>query len=310
MFNKNSNKTLWIIFAILLVAVLLIFTTESTKKERSFKKDLVSVDTSAITSISIFPKSKPGQEVRLLKNDGIWKVMVENGNSYTIPNFKIKNFFGELTKIKPKRVAARSKSKWAEYEVDSAATRVVVNESGNEVLNLVIGKFAFQQPRSMSTFVRLMNDNDVYEVDGFLEMIFNKDAKSLRDETIIKGDSKNWNKLVFDYPADSSFSLVKVDEKWLLDGSQTIDSTKAEQFINKLSRISSTEYSDNFDSSILNNIFSKLTIEKVSGEKIVITSYKNNSSYIVNSSLNSENYFDGNNVGSKIFLSKKSLLDN
>ncbi len=43
--------------------------------------------------------------------------------------------------IKPKRVAARSKTKWKEYEVDSAATRVVVNEDGSEVLDLIIGKY-------------------------------------------------------------------------------------------------------------------------------------------------------------------------
>ncbi len=162
----------------------------------------------------------------------------------------------------------------------------------------------------MSTFVRLMNENDVYEVDGFLEMTFNKDAKSLRNETIIKNDVKNWNRLIFEYPADSSFSMDKIDGKWMLNGNLAIDSSKSEQFISKLSRVSSTDYVDNFDSSILNNIFSKLTIETVSGEKIVITSYKNNSAYIINSNLNSENYFDGNNVGSKIFFSKKGLLDN
>ena len=162
----------------------------------------------------------------------------------------------------------------------------------------------------MSTFVRLMNDKDVYEVDGFLEMTFNKDANSLRNETIIKYDTKKWSRVIFDYPADSSFSITRIDEKWLLNGSLAIDSSKAEQFMNKLSKVSSAEYVDNFDSSILNNIYSKLTIETVSGEKIVITSFKNNSTYLINSSLNSENYFDGNKVGSKIFLSKKSLIDN
>lgn len=33
----------------------------------------------------------------------------------------------------------------------------------------------------MNTFVRLYNDIDVYEVDGFLDMMFNQGANIFRD---------------------------------------------------------------------------------------------------------------------------------
>ncbi len=307
MFNKNSNKNLWIIFAILLIAVILIFSTESTKNERSFKKDLVSIDTSAITSLSIFPKSKPGQEVKLLRSDNVWTVFAENGESYTIPNFKMQSLFGELVKIKPKRVAARTKAKWSEYEVDSSATRVVVNENGNEVLNLIIGKFAFQQPRSMSTFVRLLNENDVYEVDGFLEMTFNKDSKSLRDETVVKSDRNKWSKITLTSSDFENYELVKVDNKWLLNGVAT-DSAKTDRALSSLARLSSTDYLDNVEESLLPPEESKLVIELIDGESIELTSYKNDSQYIVRSSQNLESYFDGNKVGDKVFLIKDSFF--
>ena len=114
MFSKNSNRNLWIIFIILLIAVVLIFTTESTKKERSFKKDIVTLDTSAVSSMIIYPKSKPGSKVELLNSDGSWKVIAENSKSYTVPKSKIDNLFNQLLRIQPKRVAARSKSKWTE----------------------------------------------------------------------------------------------------------------------------------------------------------------------------------------------------
>ena len=308
MFNKNSNKNLWIIFAILLIAVILIFTTESTKKERSFKKDLVSVDTSAITSLTIFPKSKPGEEVKLLKNNGTWKVFSKNGKNFTVPDFKIKSLFGELIKIKPKRVAARTKAKWAEYEVDSSATRVVVYESGNEVLNLIIGKFAFQQPRSMSTFVRLMNENDVYEVDGFLEMTFNKDVKSLRDENVIKSDINKWNRLIFSSNYSENFELVKVNNSWIIDGIKT-DSTKTENALKSLARLSNTDYVDNIEDGFLPPEFSKLIIETNDSEKIEITAFQNDTQYIIQSSQNIENYFDGNKIGDKIFLQKNHFFN-
>ena len=99
MFKLKSNTTLWIVFAVLLVTVVLIFTTESTKKERSFRKELVTIDTSAVTSLSIYPKSKNGQEVKLLfdENSDTWKVSGENNESYSVPKSKIENLFTPFT---------------------------------------------------------------------------------------------------------------------------------------------------------------------------------------------------------------------
>ena len=307
MFNKNSNKNLWIIFAILLIAVILIFSTESTKKERSFKKDLVSVDTSAISSFSIFPKSKPGQEVKFLKDGKIWKVTGSDGKTFTAVDSKIKGLFTELSRIKPKRVAARNKVKWAEYQVDSAATRVVVNESGSEVLNLIIGKFAFQQPRSMSTYVRLMGENDVYEVDGFLDMSFNKDANSFRNESVINSDKNKWNKLTFSSLDSESFELIKIDDQWTIDGLPT-DSAKTATSLSSLSRVSNTDFFDDVQNGLLPSQFVKLIIEVSDEEPIDVIGYKNDSKYVVRSSQNKESYFDGNKVGEKIFLKKDSFF--
>lgn len=307
MFNKNSNKNLWIIFAILLVAVILIFTTESTKKERSFKSNIVSVDTSAISSFSIFPKSKPGEEVKFLKDGKLWTVTGTSGKTFTAVNSKIQGLFDELSRIKPKRVAARSKAKWGEYQVDSAATRVVVNESGSEVLNLIIGKFAFQQPRSMSTYVRLAGENDVYEVDGFLDMSFNKDANSFRDETVIQSDNNKWNKLTFSSIESESFELIKIDGKWTSNG-QLADSTETATALSSLSRVSNTDFIDDVQDGLLPSQFAKLTIEVLDGEPIEVIGYQNDQKYIVHSSQNNESYFDGNKVGEKIFLKKESFF--
>jgi hypothetical protein len=306
MFNKNSNKTLWLVFGVLLIVVVLIFTTESTKKERSFKTDIVSVDTSAVTSFSIFPKSKPGEEVKFLRDGSFWKVTGASGKTFTAASFKIKNLLGELTRIKPKRVAARSQSKWAEYQVDSAATRVVVNEDGSEVLDLIIGKFAFQQPRSMSTFVRLTDETDVYEVDGFLEMIFNKDANSFRDETVIKSDRNNWNKLVFSNSDSESFELIKVDGHWTIDGQPT-DSAKTLTALSSLARLTNTDYIDNSEV-ILPPQIAKLSIEVTDSNPIEVVGYKSDSIYLIQSSQNKEAFFDGNKIGDKVFLKKDSFF--
>ena len=308
MYSKKSNKTLWIVFGVLLVAVIIIFSSESTKKERSFKKEIVTIDTSAITSFSIFPKSKPGMEVKFLKDGESWRVSSNiDPQSYTVPKTKIENVFNELLRIEPKRVAARSKLKWSEYQVDSLATRIVVNESGTEVLNLIIGKFSFQQPRSMSTYIRLGGENDVYEVDGFLDMTFNKDVNSFRNETIVKVDKADINKLSFDLNSDESYELVKIDGKWTIDGAET-DSAKTDKALTTLSRLTNTNFLDNISNDLLPPQTQRLLIELSDQDPIEIIGFQDNTNYIVQSSLNLENYFDGKQVGDKIFLKKESLF--
>lgn len=306
MFNKNSNKTLWIVFTILLVAAIVIFSSESTKKERTFNKNIIKIDTSAVTEILLYPKSQKGKEVKLEKAGNEWFVNAENGKKYKTPKAKIKNLLVQILRVKPKRLAARSKEKFAKYQVlDSAATRVVVKEKGNETLNLIIGKFAFQQPRSMSTFVRLAGSNNIFEVDGFLDMIFNKTANNFRDETVIKSDKSKWNRLTFELP-DETYELANNGKNWLLNGAP-LDSAKTEKALTSLSRLTNGGFVD-IEKDKLPKVESKLTIENDLGKPIVVTAYHDSTNYIIHSSQNVENYFNGKNLGDKIFLSKDKFL--
>ena len=144
-----------------------------------------------------------------------------------------------------------------EFEVDSSATRVIVKEGGNTTLDIMIGKFLFQQPRSVSTYVRLNGDADVYLVDGFISMTFNQGADSYRNNIIVKGDPKNWDQLVFSYPADSSFQLSKINDKWLSNG-VPLDSAKTEKYLSQLARLTNSNFVNDFNSESVSPIY-KLT---------------------------------------------------
>lgn len=307
MFNQKSNKTLWIILAILIIAVVLIFSTESTKNERTFKKDLVEIDTSSVNEILLYPKSQQGKEVKLTKDGDSWKVFASSGKSYSVPITKVKNILNQLLTIKPKRVATRNEERWGNYEIDSASTRVVIKENGDETLDLLIGKFSFKQPRSMSTFVKLNNDSDVYEVDGFLEMSFNKDANSFRDETIVKSDISKWNKISIQSDTLAhSFELVKMNENWYVDGVKT-DSAKTETKLQNLARVSNNNFID-IEKSNLPLQTAKVIIEVENEEPIVITGYGDSARFIIESSQNPENYFEGNSSRDKLLFKKESLF--
>ncbi|MBT8377598.1 MAG: DUF4340 domain-containing protein [Ignavibacteria bacterium] len=304
---KINNRTLGILFAILLVIVIFFVFVDSGKNERTFRQFLVNIDTTAVTEILIYPKSQNHKEVKLFKANGGWKVNLPNGASANVAESRISDLFKQLIAILPKRLAARDEAKWNEFQVDSTGSRVKVIQGMDVTLDLVIGRFSFQQPRTMNTFVRLYNDTDVYEVDGFLDMTFNQGANSFRDGTILNDDFNNWKQLQFNYPADSSFQLIKTGSDWFVNGLKA-DSTKAINYLRRLSQLSNTTFVDDFDSTNIISPTYLLNISTTDLKFIELKGFVNEDHYLVRSTENPEVYFDGNSVGKTIFVGKSEFL--
>ncbi|MGD8778857.1 MAG: DUF4340 domain-containing protein [Ignavibacteria bacterium] len=301
MSKTNSNKILGYVFAALLVVILFMFVFDGGKNERTFRDVLVDIDTAEVDNITIITKEK--DEVNLFKKDDEWFVKVNENKNASVPASKIKNMFDQLLQIKPKRLAARSQNKWEEFQVDSSGIRVIVKDGGSTELDLVVGKFAFQQPRSMSSFVRLFNDKDVYEVDGFLQMSFNQGVNAYRNGKIIEKDFGEWTKVSYEYPADSSFEITKMNDKWLsVNGN--IDSAKTVNFLRQLQNKSTTEFIDDVEPETLTNHDYSLVVETESGENVEIKAYKNEGRFLITSSDNPGSVFDGskNDFGNNVFV--------
>ena len=107
----------------------------------------------------------------------------------------------------------------------------------------------------------------------------------------------------YEYPADSSFELVKVNDKWLsVDGD--IDSVKTVNFLRQLQNKSSTEFVDDVDAESLVDYDYLLAIENEAGEKLEIKAYKKDGRFLITSSENAESVFDGskNSFGDNVFV--------
>ncbi|GMR25634.1 MAG: DUF4340 domain-containing protein [Ignavibacteria bacterium] len=308
MFKKASNNLLGLIFVVLLLVVVIFFFLDSGKNERTFREVLVDIDTSAVTQIFVFSKANNYQPVKVFKHNNKWHVELRNGKTASVTEQKIKQTFLELTSIIPKRLAARNKEKWSEFQVDSTGTRVQVFEGDNPTLDIVIGRFNYQQqPRSVSTYVRLYKDVDVYEVDGFLALTFNQDANAFRDGTVIKDDSNSWTKLQFNYPADSSFTLSKINNKWYVKNIEA-DSAKTANYLRRLSNLSQNKFADDVVIQTEQKPTYKLTISNEKLEFIEVAAYVDSTNYVLISSENPETKFDGKSFGNTIFVSYKSFL--
>lgn len=303
MLNNVSNKKLGMVFAAFLIIAIAIVLFDTGGNERTFRSELVDIDTSAVTQILIYPKKLNGDNVKLFKEDSTWQVDLGNDKTASVPQSKIDQILKQLMEIKPERLAGRGSENWAEFEVDSLATRIEVYEGSDKTLDIVIGKFTFQQPRTMKTFVRLTDDTDVYETNGFLSMTFNQDANYYRNQTVVKGDVNNWKTLSFSYPADSSYQLTKVNNEWKLSTGERLDSTKTANQLRQLSSVNGSEYIE-IDKNTLPLPQYKLTIVKTDDSQIEVFGYKVDDIVIINSSLNPEAYFDGSkgDLFKKVFI--------
>ncbi|MEJ2614146.1 MAG: DUF4340 domain-containing protein [Ignavibacteriaceae bacterium] len=306
MFNKISSKALAVIFVVLLVLSAVYIYFDSSREERSFRTDIVNIDTAKVTSISIYPKANNHKEIKIFKEGNNWEVQLTNNNTVPAENSKITNLIYQLSKIKANSVAAQDESKWSEFKVDTSGTRVKIFEGKDNTLDIVIGKFAYHQPRTMMTYVRVKGDKNVYETNGFLEFSFNQKPDYFRDNTIVNDDMSHWKRLTFTYPADSSFQLIKDSTNHWNINKLKIDSSKTAIFLRTLSHLTGSEFADNPDESLLSRAAYTLTIESSALGAITISAYIDSTKYLIHSSQNPDAYFNGkkNNLKGKIFIGK------
>ncbi|NOZ46066.1 MAG: DUF4340 domain-containing protein [Chlorobi bacterium] len=311
-------KSLAIVFVLLLAIVIVLKIYESKKGDRSFRKELVNFDKTQATAITIIPKAGK-EQIKLTKKADNWKVS-SKGKSFNADKTMVDNMLEELLKLKPKRVAATTKDKWKEFEViDSVGTRVLVNQDKKALADIYIGKFSYKQPKNqyqrqgtMISYVRLNNDKIVYAVDGFLSMTYNRDINSYRNKYLVKTKKQDINKLSFIYP-DSSFTMLKQNNKWMIDG-LLADSATVAKYLSSIAVTSNQNFVDDIDVNTLGKEQYSLIIEGDNFVPFNIKLYNNLldsvNNKLITSTYNNGTVFNGtkSDLVNKLFVGKSKFL--
>jgi hypothetical protein len=322
MFHKLNIKIL-VIILVILVAVIFIIDMMG-DKERSFRSDIIEVDTASITSVVInIPKDQAEIILSRTGSSSNWVVMSQ-GNKYAADISVVKNILAQLNDIKAERVAATNEDKWDQFEVsDSTGTRVILKDGNNEVADLYVGKFSYAQPPQgaqqnpyqqqrgkMTSFVRLADENEVYAVDGFLKMSYQNDVNSYRNKSLVNVNKDDISRLVFQYPNNQSFSLTKNNNQWMING-QLADSAGTVGYINKIYRLTSSNFvapstpktgDAEYTLRIEGNNFTPIDLRAFPSDSIT--------QFVVTSSFNADAEFDGakSKLFEKIFIQKAELM--
>lgn len=261
MLSKFLNTKTLIILLVILGGLYLV-TKLTEKEERSFRSEMVSIDSAKVTKMIILPKlGGEGQEVTITKTGTEWK-LESGGKSYKADPSSVKNILAELMRMKSERVAAVEESKWKEYEVsDSTGTRIELYNNKKMIADLYVGKFDYTQPKQgqqqnpyqqqprgkMSTYVRPADDNSVYVVDGFIKMSIQPNVNAYRDKTLLACNKEDVTKITYNYSNYENFELTNENGRWMLDGIPA-DSTKTSLYLNKLEKVTSSNFIDDAQS--------------------------------------------------------------
>ena len=319
MSSRFDNKRLLYILAALIVILVFTVLIKIPKERATLKERIVDFDTTEVAKIILTPKNSIDKPYEFKRENGKWKVMQGNIISLSRQS-EVENILNEILSIKPQNLVSKSKAKWSDFEVtDSTGTRIqIINKKGKPLADLIIGRFTYKQVQNQlsmygrnniqgTSYVRINGEDEVFGVEGFLSLSFNRSFNDWRDNTFVTFTTNDVTNLRYLYPADSSYNLSLRDSKWYIENALA-DSSKVASFLSSLSNVAGQDFNDNFKPDV--NPDYQMTIEGNNLLNISVKGYRqSDGNYILNSSLNPDIYFTSNSEGifKRVFKAKKDL---
>ena len=223
MFKKLNIKALLIILFILVGVVIIINLTG--KKERTFRSKVIDFDSGLITEMKVYNPKNPDIIIVNMPEDGIWEVSYGE-KTYYADRVALENMMLMLADMKTLRIAATSEDKWEDYHVtEESAVRVELIQDNDVIGDLMIGKFSYkmqeqtdpmqQQKATMTSYLRHVDEDAVYAVEGIIRMNFTSGIEFFRKKELVGMNKDEISKVSFNYP-DHSFSIQRSGNSWML----------------------------------------------------------------------------------------------
>jgi hypothetical protein len=307
MFRNVKNIRLIAILGILVVVYAGLRLFKNTTRSKSFKAELVTIDTSTVDRIVI---TKSGKSFEVTRIEGQWMVTIPGNKKVDATSSSVNNALGSLLRIKPDRISTRDPEKWVDYQVDSSGTRVQVFEQNKNALDIILGRFGVHGQQQFHTFVRLNGDDEVYVANNFMGISFPSDPKGFRNNRFLQITSDSITQVTFKYPADSAFILNRSNDQWYI-GDDQADSASVASFLSGLRYLNGSDFVDDVAPAALINPTISVQIESSElSEMIILKAFSHPMhGYILHSSYNPDVYFSDGNILNKIFKGRSELLN-
>ncbi|GAB4336735.1 MAG: DUF4340 domain-containing protein [Flammeovirgaceae bacterium] len=284
---KLSNLKLLGILGLLVGVYALFEIFGGNNRSENFRKELVKYENDKVDKMII---QKSGKSIELRKSGTSWMLKTETGKEVEPISSKIDNALAMLKEAKPSRIVAKKQEKWKDYEVDdSTGVRVQLFAESEKVVDIILGKFTPVQRAgtfAFSSFVRLADETEVYNCEDFMASSFPSKSADFRDINVLKFNRDSLVELSLIFPADSSFVLLKKDDKWTIDG-QEVDNEKVTAFINDINYTTSPDFEDEFQPNALGKETFTLVAKEKGGNSFTVMAFSHpDKKWLLTSSLN------------------------
>jgi hypothetical protein len=206
------------------------------------------VDTAMVNKM-VIDKPTEGKKVTLQKNDAGWKVSGATNTAYRADAQQVDQAIERLAHLQVKSVATRNPDNYTRYKADSTGTKVLLMNDDKQLAGVIIGAPQFVSRREFNSYVRPINDKSVYAVDGFLGSSFSAEVDQWRDKGVWKLDKGQITGIDFQFPADSSYHIKRVEKnKWISNG-DTLKESSVRSILNQFSPLRVQHFVDSLSAS-------------------------------------------------------------
>lgn len=297
----RTNKILLVALLVLLSAFVLTKVFRSPSLESNFNADVFNVDTASIAAVTITSNKDSDKPVTIRNTEEGWTVE-QDGRTVSVARNQRDALLRTLAGMQAERIVSRKPEKWDTYQVgDSTSLEVVVLDKNEKAIaHWLIGKQS-----QGATYARLDGETEIYALRGYLQGEFNKSFADWRNKTFLDVNTAAVDKVVFGYPADSSFVLEKRDG-WMI-GDGKADSVKVEQYLGRLHSRNLSSFADNFSPDTAADV--TLTISGNAMAPVIVKGWKaDGSRWILTSSVQQDVYFDDSTFVGDLFIGKTELI--
>ena len=247
MFSRLNIRLLVVVLAVLMVG-LLVGEMLSSRKAKTIRGSVLTLETADVNSIKIYPLKDKGRVLTFELKDNKWHLR-ENGRAYLAEQGVVRNLLFLMRNASVERVVATKKESWEEFKLDDAHVLAVEmrSDEGTEVFyiggNHYVsggksddGRSVYADGAHYLTFMRIDDASMCYAVGGLIRPLFEKSSDAYRDKIVLKGVVGEWESLNFSYANAPSVSYQKQAGKWTKNGG-VCDSMAMVSYLRSLSKI-------------------------------------------------------------------------
>lgn len=239
----NRSLGILLVVFLLLAGVAYLYWPSGEERETSYDVPVaaVSFDSAATVKIDI---QRPGKVMTLENVGGKW--MITSPGQHEANQASVTQLLSGLQQFKAGSLVSSNPEKQGLFQVDSAGTKLSVQDRSKKSTTLIIGKSG---PSFSDFYFRMDGSNDVYVGEGLTVWSLNQEVKDWRDKSIYTMSSDSITQIEA-IVGEKEYLLRKDSSSWSLNNEKiedgevtpalsTLSGLRAEDFVDTIPRLES-----------------------------------------------------------------------